>query len=133
MVKYNLFIGIFSPFHNGHKYIIDTFVKNGIPVCIAVRESQEKYPVSLRMAMVKSVYIEEVRSGLVKIISIPDIEQVCVGRDVGYCLTEIPTEIGVMTGTNIKDSIKKEGKYGPVPPEVEELIKGWEDDRNIFS
>lgn len=132
-MRYNLFIGRFSPFHNGHKYILDTFVKNGKPTCIAIRESEETYPVSLRMAMVKSVYKEQVKSGLVKIISIPDIEQVCVGRDVGYCLMEIPTEISVISGTKVRNSIKKKGKYGPVPPEVEEIIKGWEDDRNIFS
>jgi len=43
-MKYNLFIGRFSPFHLGHKTIIDSFVKNGKPVCIAIRESDDKYP-----------------------------------------------------------------------------------------
>jgi len=37
-MKYCLFIGRWSPFHEGHKYIIDSFVNNGKNVCIAVRD-----------------------------------------------------------------------------------------------
>ena len=131
-MKYNLFIGRFSPFHNGHKFIIDTFVKNKQPVCIAIRESEEIFPVSLRIAMVKSVYIEEVKEGLVKVISIPDIEQVCVGREVGYGLMEIPQSIRVISGSDIRDSIARQepDEYGfwsnKVPPEVKELIEEYE-------
>lgn len=131
-MKYNLFIGRFSPFHNGHKYIIDTFVNNKQPVCIAVRESEEIYPVSLRISMVKAVYIDELKSGLVKVITIPDIEQVCVGREVGYALMEVPQNIRVISATEIRDSIARQrpDKYGfwsdKVPQEVKELIKLWE-------
>ena len=136
MVKYNLFIGRFSPFHNGHKFIIDTFTNNGKPVCIAIRDSDDYYPLSLRIAMVKSVYIELIKVGLVKIITIPDIEQVCVGREVGYALMEVPRTISIISGTEIRNSIAahKPGKYGwiNVPQAVEELIKAWEDDRNIL-
>ena len=132
-MKYNLFIGRFAPFHNGHKFIIDTFVHNKYPVCIAVRESVEIFTVSLRMAMIKSVYINEIKEGIVKIISIPDIEQVCVGREVGYGLMEIPSHIRVISGSEIRDSIArhKPDEWGfwtsKVPPEVKELIEEWEE------
>ena len=79
-----LFIGRWCPFHNGHKTIIDSFVKNGKPVCIAIRDTKEKYPVWLRMLMIREVYKEEFYNDMVKIIVIPDIDQVAVGRKVGY-------------------------------------------------
>ena len=51
-MKYTLFIGRWSPFHYGHKYIIDTYVKNNKPVCIAIRNSKEKYSLDLRKKMI---------------------------------------------------------------------------------
>lgn len=128
-MKYNLFIGRFSPFHNGHKFIIDTFVNNREAVCIAVRESEEIYPVFLRMAMIRAVYPNR---DMVKIISIPDIKQVCVGREVGYALMEVPTNISLISGTEIIDSIgaKVPNEYGwiNVPTKVKEIIEEFEKD-----
>lgn len=116
--KYNLFIGRWSPFHNAHKYIIDSFIKNGKPVCIAIRDSDDKYPVSIRMAMIKSVYINEIKTGMVKIIVIPDIELVAISRDVGYCIVEVPDNIRKISGTNIR----KRNDDKDLPPEVREII-----------
>lgn len=123
-----LFIGRWSPFHNGHKYIIDSFVDNSMPVCIAVRESIEEYTVSERMLMIKAVYKEQIDQGLVKIIAIPDIEGVAVGRKVGYFLIEVPEKIRVVSGTGIRETMigAKKDKYGfwktQVPPEVQEVL-----------
>ncbi len=125
-MKYNLFIGRWSPFHNGHKYIIDSFVDNGKPVCIAVRDSDEMYPVSLRMAMIRAVYPDEEK---VKIIVIPDIETVCVGRKVGYSLVEVPENISIISGTDIREyHVNREygGGFYNVPKEVKELIEEFE-------
>jgi adenylylsulfate kinase len=120
-MKYTLFIGRWSPFHNGHKYIIDSFVKNGKPVCVAIRDSPEKYPVSLRMAMIKSVYEEEMKSGLLKVIEIPDIETVAVGRKVGYSLVQVPEKIEEISGTKIRS-----GHQFDLPDEVKELLEIWQ-------
>jgi adenylylsulfate kinase len=115
-MKYNLFIGRFSPFHNGHKAIIDSFVDNGKPVCIAIRQSEEKYTALERYQMIRAVYGDRV-----KIIQIPDIEQVCIGRKVGYSIVEVPEDIKQISGTKIRN-----GKSTDVPKEVQELIDKWD-------
>lgn len=120
-MKYNLFIGRFSPFHNGHKTIIDSFVNNNKPVCIAVRESLEPYPLSLRIAMIKAVYINELKSGIVRVITIPDVEMVVVGRNVGYSIVEVPEDIKIISGTEIRKGNDKDN----LPIEVKELIELW--------
>lgn len=122
-MKYNLFIGRWSPFHNGHKTIIDSFVKNGKPVCIAIRDTADEYPVSLRISMIKAVYMDEIRRGFVKIITIPDIELVVVGRNVGYGVVEVPDIVKAISGTKVRFSGSKEN----IPPEVKEIIELWEE------
>lgn len=104
-MKYTLFIGRWSPFHCGHKYIIDTYVRNNKPVCIAIRDSKEKYSLDLRKKMIRSCYKEEIREGRVKIIVIPDIETVAVGRDVGYSIIEVPDNIRLISGTKIRQDL----------------------------
>ena len=121
-MKYNLFIGRWSPFHLGHKTIIDSFVKNGKPVCIAIRESDDKYPVAVRAGMIRAVYTEEIIDGLVKVIIIPDIETVVVGRDVGYSLVEVPDDIKVISGTKIR----KGSDYDNLPLGVKERVKAYD-------
>jgi adenylylsulfate kinase len=119
--KFNLFIGRWSPFHNGHKTIIDSFINNGKPVCVAIRESDEKYPVSIRMEMIKAVYKEKFEEGIVKIITIPDITQVCIGRGVGYSVVEVDKDIKKISATDIRA-----GKSFEMPEEVKEVIEKWE-------
>lgn len=118
-MKYNLFIGRWSPFHLGHKTIIDSFVKNGKPVCIAIRESDDKYTVAERASMIKSVYIDEIIDGLVKVIIIPDITMVAIGRDVGYSIVEVPDNIKVISGTEIR----KSSGYDNLPPKVRAYVE----------
>ena len=117
-MKYNLFIGRWSPFHNGHKYIIDSFLNNGKPVCIAIRDSDDKYPADYRKFMIESVYSEEMERGEVMVILIPDIEQVCLGRGVGYSIVEVPDDIKRISGTEIRDN----GNIDDVPQAVKELM-----------
>ena len=126
-MKYNLFIGRWCPFHNGHKYIIDTFVNNGEAVCIAIRDTVERYPVSLRKLMIRTIYPNE---EMVKIIIIPDIKQVCTGRKVGYALVEVPKNIALISGTDIRESlgatIPTHDGWIKVPPEVKKIIDEFE-------
>lgn len=103
-MPYNLFVGRWSPFHSGHKYIIDSFLNNEKKVCIAVRETEvtEENPFSTEL---RKRLIERVYSGNpnVKIITIPDIEQVIVGRGVGYSIVEAPEDIQKISGTEIRE------------------------------
>jgi len=123
-MKYNLFIGRWSPFHNGHKTIIDSFINNNKPVCIAVRDSSEIYPLAIRIAMIKAVYINELRSGLVRVITIPDIEMVVVGRNVGYSIVEVPEDIKIISGTEIRKGNDKDN----LPIEVKEIMELWKNE-----
>ncbi len=113
-MKYNLFIGRWAPFHEGHKYIIDSFVNNGKPVCIAIRETpmslQDPFPAVLREKRIKEIYKD---NDMVKVVRIPDIDTVCVGRGVGYSIMEVPQEIAKVSGTakrQLKCDTWNEGK-----------------------
>jgi hypothetical protein len=112
-----LLIGRWSPFHIGHKTLVDSFLKIGKKVCIAIRETEEKFPVSQRMAMIRAVYCDPEQ---VKIITIPDIEGVAIGRDVGYYFVEVPEDIKVISGTKIRA-----GESMDVPDEVRPILQDF--------
>jgi len=124
-MKYHLFIGRWSPFHNGHKYIIDSVLKSGHNVCIAIRDTpqseQDPYPALIRKEMIEAVYGEDPR---VKIIIIPDIEMVCVGRGVGYLIMRVPEEVENISATKIRGK-----ECSDVPQEVQLLIEVWENSK----
>jgi adenylylsulfate kinase len=117
--RYALFIGRWQPFHNGHKYLIDSAISNGEKVCVAIRNTEisEKnpYTVEQRIEMIRRVYEDKV-----KIIVIPDIKSINIGRKVGYDVNRIdpPPHIGTISGTKIRA-----GKDNDIPSEVEEYIK----------
>ena len=121
-MKYNLFIGRWCPFHNGHKTIVDSFLDNGKPVCIAIRETDEKYPVFIREEMIRAVYPEEHKAGILKIVTIPDITQVCIGRGVGYSIVEVDVNIKRISATNIRA-----GKSFDVPQVVQRIMDVYEE------
>lgn len=123
-IRYNLFIGRWSPFHNGHKTIIDSFLKNGKPVCVAIRESDEKYPVYVREEMIRAVYPIEYKSGMLRIITIPDIDQVCIGRGVGYSVVEVDKDIKAISATDIRA-----GKSFDMPQVVKRIIEVFDNGR----
>ena len=119
--KYALFIGRWQPFHNGHKFLIDKALSEGKKVCVAIRDTElsrsNPYTYEQRAEMIKHAY----RSKCIelKIIRIPDIESVNIGRNVGYDINIIePTEeIGKISGTSVR-----EGKETSLPEEVAEYL-----------
>jgi cytidyltransferase-like protein len=105
-MKYSLFIGRYQPFHKGHKTIIETVLKEGGNVCVAVMDTKKSkrnpYSAPYRIRLIqKSLKKWEER---VKIITIPQIRDVCFGRKVGWGIREIkcPRLIEVISGTNIR-------------------------------
>jgi len=86
----SLFIGRWQPFHEGHQKLIGQVLKEGKPVLIAVRETviDEKNPYNTteRINRIKEFYKDNSK---VEIISIPDISEVCYGRDVGWGIRKI--------------------------------------------
>lgn len=89
-MKYSLFIGRWQPFHDGHKKLIDKVLAEGKNVLIACRDTemdeQNPYTFADRFKMIRKAYPDINR---VMIISIPDIEEVCYGRGVGWGIREI--------------------------------------------
>lgn len=117
--RYALFIGRWQPFHNGHKYIIDQAIKEGKNVCIAIRETEisedNPFTVEQRVEMIKRVY-----GDCVRVVTIPDIESVNIGRKVGYKVIryDAPEEIKKVSATKIRA-----GKDHSLPKPVDEYIK----------
>lgn len=86
----SLFIGRYQPFHDGHKKLIDSVLNEGRRVVIAVKETvfSEKNPYRLdeRIGRIKRIYGDNPN---VEIITIPDIAEVCYGRDVGWGIRRV--------------------------------------------
>ena len=105
-----MFIGRFQPFHEGHKWLIEQRLKLGKKVCIAVMDihdtEPEKNPYKTEDVIINihDKLQNEVSAGSVKIISIPPIESVNYGRDVGYSVLEHipPEDIKKISATNIR-------------------------------
>ncbi|MBI4114846.1 MAG: adenylyl-sulfate kinase [Candidatus Niyogibacteria bacterium] len=106
----SLFIGRYQPFHDGHGALINSVLSEGGKVVIAVRDTpiSEKNPYSVleRIATIKAKYKNNKN---VEVISIPDIKEVCYGRDVGWGIRRIrlKKEIEEISATKIRNSQKR--------------------------
>jgi cytidyltransferase-like protein len=93
-MRYSMFVGRFQPFHNGHKWLIEQRLKLGKNVCIAVMDIHESepeknpYKTEDVILNIESELQNEILTGSVKVISIPPIESINYGRDVGYDVIE---------------------------------------------
>jgi len=112
-MKRALFIGRWQPLHPGHKWLFNQKLEQNIPILIAVRDTtvDEGNPFSTDQVVsnLEKEYVNEVESGMVKVISIPDIESVNYGRGVGYEINEFvpPKDIGKISATKIRESLNK--------------------------
>ena len=103
-----LYIGRFQPFHSGHKYIIRQSIEKGLPIIIAIRQmyKDDKNPFSAEEIKRD---IEKVYEGKnVKVIIIPNIRSINIGRKVGYDIVKIdaPEEIEKISATEIRKNDK---------------------------
>ena len=112
-MKRALFIGRWQPLHSGHKWLFNQKLEKGIPILIAVRDtpvdSTNPFSTEEVIEKLEAEYNEEVESGSVKIISIPDIESINYGRGVGYEINEFvpPEDIGKISATEIRKNLEK--------------------------
>lgn len=108
--KSSLFVGRWQPFHKGHQTLIETVLKRGKPVIIAIRDTEisEKNPYSTyeRWTMIQKALAKY--KELVKIVVIPDIDEICYGRDVGYTIRKIDLDkkIEGISGTKTRENNK---------------------------
>ena len=99
----SLFIGRWSPFHEGHQALIESVLRHGKPVVIAIRDTEPSadnpYSTSERWQQIQDALHQW--GSLVRIIVIPDIDEVCYGRDVGYGIRkiELTDTIHAVSGT----------------------------------
>lgn len=121
--KSTLFIGRFSPFHKGHKYIFDSVLNNGGKIVVAIRDTpvdeNNPYTAEQRKKMIETVYSGNPN---VKVIIIPDIHKVCVGRDVGYEIMAVPENVRIISATKIR----KYSAYENIPEEIVDLVKQFD-------
>lgn len=113
--KYAIFIGRYQPYHYGHIELIEQKLKEGVPVLIMVRdiEPNEKNPFTTEQTVSMIEKYHKSKGDDVKVMIIPDIESVNFGRGVGYEINEFtpPKEIGGISATGIRNSIKNKDDY----------------------
>jgi len=114
--KYALFIGRWQPFHDGHQWLINQQLNKGNNVCIAIRdvEQDEKniWTSEEIQGMLEKRFWKEIQVGIIKVICIPDIDSINIGRDVGYDIIEHtpPPIIATISGTKIREELKNKTK-----------------------
>tara|TARA_R100001163_G_C5061566_1_gene198497 strand:+ start:691 stop:1029 length:339 start_codon:yes stop_codon:yes gene_type:complete len=110
-MRYSLYIGRFQPFHDGHEWCVRQMLDEGKKVCIAIMDIHDDEPEnnpfpteSVRKSIILRL-IDEVNVGDVEVITIPAIESVNYGRNVGYELIEHipPEEIRQISATKIRN------------------------------
>ena len=113
---YELVIGRFQciPPHKGHLELINTLLRDGKNVCIALRDTNKDeknpYDYNERHRAFQKIYCNEVGEGRVKIIKIPDIENVVYGRKPGWGIREVrlSKKLEDISGTKMRE--KNENK-----------------------
>ena len=74
--------------------------------------------------MIETIYKNEIKKDIVKVIIIPDIEGVAVGRGVGYYIVDVPQNIKKISGTNIR-----KGTNNEIPEEIKKIIEIFENNK----
>jgi nicotinamide mononucleotide adenylyltransferase len=115
-VKYSMYIGRWQPWHEGHRWLIDQRLNEGKKVLICIRdvEPDEKNPWTPLEVLQNLTHelLDIIQEGKIKIIIIPDIESINIGRGVGYDVIEHcpPDEIKEISATAIREKLKIDGK-----------------------
>lgn len=110
--KYALFIGRWQCLHMGHMHIFYSELNKGNNLLIAIRDvtpdANNPFDSIQVHKMLEIAFINEIKSGRVKLVIIPDIKSVNYGRGVGYEINEIipPTHISNISATHIRSLIE---------------------------
>ena len=113
---YAMFIGRWQPWHKGHRWLIDQALNEDKKVLLCIRDvtPDEKNPWSAYqiMMMLAEELNDLIMEGKVRIMIIPDIESVNIGRGIGYDVIEHtpPQDIHDISATKIREQMKAEGK-----------------------
>ncbi len=94
--------------HEGHRVLIQSVLDEGKEVIIALRDTEysekDPYTIGERKQAFKKVFGDKI-----KVIVIPDIEEIAYGRGVGYGIREIslPAEVEAISATAIRKGGEK--------------------------
>lgn len=115
--QYSMFIGRWQPWHAGHRWLIDQRLNEGKNVLLCIRDvalDDENNPWDAREVMIQlfDELQDLIQEGRVRIMVIPDIESINIGRGVGYDVIEHvpPAEIHDISATKIREQMRAEGK-----------------------
>ena len=103
-MKYSLFIGRYSPLHDGHKALIQSVLNEGKNVLVAIRDTlisnTDPFTYEEREKMFREHFGDKV-----KVIKIDDIEEIVYGRSVGWGIREVrlSPEIESISATKIRN------------------------------
>ena len=111
-----MFIGRWQPWHEGHRWLIDQALNEDKKVVLCIRDvpKSEKNPWSAYEIMLNltNELQDLIDDGKLRLMIIPDIESVNIGRGIGYDVIEHipPQEIHDISATKIREQMKSEGK-----------------------
>lgn len=114
--QYSMFIGRWQPWHAGHRWLIDQRLNEGKNVLLCIRDvaPDKKNPWDAREVMLNlfDELQDLIQDGRVRIMVIPDIESINIGRGIGYDVIEHipPAEIHDISATKIREQMREEGK-----------------------
>jgi len=106
--QYAMFVGRWQPLHKGHQELFKQAMDEGKNVLICIRDGKpnKKNPFTPDEVKlnIEEHYSDEISSGKVKVMVIPDICSIEFGRGVGYDIIERtpPKEIGEISATKIR-------------------------------
>lgn len=104
-MKYSLYPGRFQPFHSGHKAIVQTLLDEGKNVCVGLRDTPisetDPYTIEERTRMIQEAFPD------IKVITLPDIEEIVYGRRVGYQIRQLRLndELEAISATKIREGL----------------------------
>jgi len=115
-VQYSMYIGRWQPWHSGHRWLIDQRLNEGKKILLCIRDvepdTKNPWRATQILENLNTELSDLIQSGDVKVIIIPDIESVNIGRGIGYDVIEHlpPDEIKEISATSIREQMRKEGK-----------------------
>ena len=100
-------LGRWQPFHDGHLALFKEILKKTGQVVIMVRTMPKSESNPFQFEDIKKRNEEKLKNyvGKLEVIKVPNITNICYGRDVGYKIEEIvlPKEIQEISATKIRN------------------------------
>jgi nicotinamide mononucleotide adenylyltransferase len=115
-LKYSMFIGRWQPWHEGHRWLIDQRLNEGKNVLLCIRDvapdNNNPWTAQEVVRNIGNELDDLILEGRVKLMILPDIESVNIGRGVGYDVIEHvpPDEIRDISATEIRQQMRVPGK-----------------------